>query len=213
MFAKKTTMLISRLHDLNEEGYRVLYINSKKDKLRCKDDQPFSTHNTSMASTRITCWENRAVADSSSTIHGKMVTDLMHPKTEAMCEDYDVIGIDEAQFFDNIYEFCEAQMKKNRYVIVTGLDSNFEMKPFVSVVALAALSESFVKVPAVCRQCRDEQANDGQPCRAYFTRRIVPAIASSSSSSTNGSVIDPGGKEKYEAVCRRHHTIPASVSL
>src|SRR4051812_8682631 len=65
----------------------------------------------------------------------------------------DVVGIDEAQFFDNnIVEVCNKLANSGKRVIVAGLDMDFEGKPFGPMPNLLAVAEFVTKVHAICAQ-------------------------------------------------------------
>lgn len=67
--------------------------------------------------------------------------------------DCDVVGIDEAQFFDDaIVEVCNTLANSGKRVIVAGLDMDFEGKPFGSMPYLMAVAEFVTKVHAICAQ-------------------------------------------------------------
>ncbi|HPX06073.1 MAG TPA: thymidine kinase [Tenuifilaceae bacterium] len=71
-----------------------------------------------------------------------------------MSSDVDVIGIDEAQFFDNnLAEVCNALADQGIRVIVAGLDMDFRGKPFGPMPALLACAEYVTKVHAICVKC------------------------------------------------------------
>lgn len=64
-----------------------------------------------------------------------------------------VVGIDEAQFFDEaIVDVCNTLANKGKRVIVAGLDMDFEGKPFGSMPQLLAVAEFVTKVHAICAQ-------------------------------------------------------------
>ena len=68
-----------------------------------------------------------------------------------MVKNYDVIGIDEAQFFDDeIVNVCNALANKGVRVIVAGLDMDFKGNPFGPMPNLMATAEYVTKVHAVC---------------------------------------------------------------
>jgi thymidine kinase len=67
--------------------------------------------------------------------------------------DCDVVGIDEAQFFDEaIVEVCNTLANSGKRVIVAGLDMDFEGKPFGAMPHLLAIAEFVTKVHAICAQ-------------------------------------------------------------
>lgn len=64
-----------------------------------------------------------------------------------------VVGIDEAQFFDEaIVDICNALANSGKRVIVAGLDMDFEGKPFGHMPQLLAVAEFVTKVHAICAQ-------------------------------------------------------------
>ncbi|WP_250629904.1 thymidine kinase [Rhodoflexus caldus] len=68
--------------------------------------------------------------------------------------DCDVIGIDEAQFFDEgLIEVCETLARRGKRVILSGLDMDFEGKPFGVMAPLMAIAEFVTKVHAICVRC------------------------------------------------------------
>lgn len=69
-------------------------------------------------------------------------------------DDVDVVGIDEAQFFDNtMVEVCSQLANRGIRVIVAGLDMDFLGKPFGPMPALLAIAEYVTKVHAICMSC------------------------------------------------------------
>ncbi|MCK6618083.1 MAG: thymidine kinase [Cyclobacteriaceae bacterium] len=67
--------------------------------------------------------------------------------------DCDVVGIDEAQFFDEaIVEVCNTLANSGKRVIVAGLDMDFEGNPFGPMPNLLAVAEFVTKVHAICAQ-------------------------------------------------------------
>lgn len=96
----------------------------------------------------------------------------------------DVVGIDEAQFFDNeLPDVCNKLASKGVRVIVAGLDMDFQGKPFGPMPALMAIAEEVTKVHAVCIQC-------GSP--ASYSYRTID----------NENKVLLGEKESYEPRCR-----------
>ena len=71
-----------------------------------------------------------------------------------MSADVDVVGIDEAQFFDaGIVDVCRRLADNGVRVIVAGLDMDYTGKPFGPVPALMATAEYVTKVHAICVRC------------------------------------------------------------
>jgi thymidine kinase len=72
----------------------------------------------------------------------------------ALAQDVDVVGIDEAQFFDeDIVSVCEQLALNGIRVIVAGLDMDYTGKPFGPVPNLLAVADYITKVHAICVKC------------------------------------------------------------
>ncbi len=100
-------------------------------------------------------------------------------------EKVEVVGIDEAQFFDeNLYNICNELANKGLRVIVTGLDMDYEGKPFGVVPMLMASAEYVTKVHAICMEC----GNLAQ----YSYRK-----------NQNKDLLLLGEKDSYEPLCRK----------
>ncbi len=68
----------------------------------------------------------------------------------------DVIGIDEAQFFDSeLPNVCEQLANSGTRVIIAGLDMDFLGKPFGPMPQLLAIADYITKVHAICMNCGD----------------------------------------------------------
>lgn len=102
-----------------------------------------------------------------------------------MAQDVEVVGIDEAQFFDeNIVMVCEELVKKDIRVIVAGLDMDFRGKPFGPMPQLLSIADYITKLHAICMKCG--------------------SIASISYRKTNqDSQVLLGEKDTYEPRCRK----------
>lgn len=99
-------------------------------------------------------------------------------------EDIQVVGIDEAQFFDaNLPQVCTELAKRNKRVILAGLDMDYLGQPFDPMPQLMSIAEYVTKVHAICVQC-------GSIANHSF--RL----------SKSNSRIELGEKDKYEPRCR-----------
>lgn len=107
-----------------------------------------------------------------------------------------VVGIDEAQFFDDqIISIVESLAARGIRVIVAGLDMNFKGEPFGCMPVLMAKAERVDKLQAICMVC-------GEP--ASRTQRLV----NGKPARYDDPVIIVGASEMYEARCRLHHEVP-----
>lgn len=107
-----------------------------------------------------------------------------------------VIGIDEAQFFDDgIIQVVDFLAESGRRVIVAGLDMDFRGEPFGPMPILMAKAEKVDKLQAICMVC-------GEP--ASRTQRLV----NGQPARYDDPVVIVGAAELYEARCRNHHEVP-----
>jgi thymidine kinase len=71
-----------------------------------------------------------------------------------LATDCDVVGIDEAQFFDNsIVDVCNSLADNGIRIVIAGLDMDYTGKPFGPVPALLSIAEFITKVHAICTRC------------------------------------------------------------
>jgi len=71
-----------------------------------------------------------------------------------LAQDVDVVGVDEAQFFDEgITAVCEQLAMKGIRVIVAGLDMDYQGKPFGQMPNLLAIADYVTKLHAICMKC------------------------------------------------------------
>ena len=102
-----------------------------------------------------------------------------------MASNVDVVGIDEAQFFDdNLVNVCNKLANQGVRVIVAGLDMDFQGKPFGPIPQLMACAEYVTKVHAICMKCGD---------LAQFSHRL----------SDTEKLVVIGETDIYEPLCRR----------
>lgn len=95
-----------------------------------------------------------------------------------------VVGIDEAQFFDDgLSDVCHQLANQGIRVIVAGLDMDFKGKPFGPIPSLLATAEYVTKVHAICMRCGD---------LAQFSHRL----------SDEDKLVLLGEKTEYEPLCR-----------
>ena len=94
----------------------------------------------------------KVVSHDENTIHSTPVTEAAD--ILPLAEQVDVVGIDEAQFFDDgLLEVCNRLADKGTRVIVAGLDMDYMGIPFGPVPKLLAAAEYVTKVHAICLRC------------------------------------------------------------
>jgi thymidine kinase len=106
-------------------------------------------------------------------------------KMLAVPDDVQVIGIDEAQFFDErIVDVVQTLANRGVRVIIAGLDTDFLGKPFGPMPALMAIAEDVQKVHAICVRCGN---------LANHSHRL----------SASTKLVELGEKDVYEPLCRQ----------
>jgi thymidine kinase len=161
MFSGKTEELIRRLRRSQFAGLKVEIFKPSLDK-RYSETRVVSHDDKSIVSTPV---DNAAAI-------------LL------FAGDVDVVGIDEAQFFDNsIVEVCNELADRGIRIVIAGLDMDFMGKPFGPMPALLAIAEYVSKVHAICMRC----GNLAQ----YSYRK-----------SEEAQVVLLGEKNLYEPLCR-----------
>lgn len=119
----------------------------------------------------------------------KDVRKLLKPDTT-------VVGIDEAQFFDDeIISLIDEMANSGLRVIVTGLDMDFRGEPFGCIPIIMSKAELVDKLHAICMIC-------GGP--ATRTQRLVNGHPAN----YDDPIVIVGASELYEARCREHHKVP-----
>ena len=97
---------------------------------------------------------------------------------------YDVIGIDEGQFYPDIVEECEYLASIGKIVIISALSGNFKREPFEVISKLIPKCETVQNINAICFSC-DEEAN--------FSLRITK----------DQEEMIIGGEDMYKPACRK----------
>lgn len=110
-----------------------------------------------------------------------------------LAQEVDVVGIDEAQFFDDgLPDVCDQLASRGIRVIVAGLDMDYLGKPFGQMPALLAKAEYITKLHAICMQCG---------AIANYSYRKVP----------NEDRIMLGEKDVYEPRCRHCYNLDGAI--
>ncbi len=161
MFSGKTEELIRRLRRAQFANQKVEIYKPAID-VRYSDDQVVSHDAHSIPSTPI---------DSPASM-------LL------LSADVEVVGIDEAQFFDDtVVEVAQTLADRGIRVIVAGLDTDFTGKPFGPMPALMAVAEDVQKVHAICVKCGS---------LANHSHRLT----------RSDKLVVLGEKDLYEPLCR-----------
>lgn len=109
--------------------------------------------------------------------------------------EYEVMGIDEAQFFgDDLIQTVEELALAGKRVIAAGLDLDYRGKPFGPIPALLAVAEYVTKVHAICPHCGNLATHSYRTVAAQETVYL-------------------GEKESYEPRCRRCYSMGNILDL
>jgi len=137
MFSGKTTELIREYKRFTSCGYNCLFINHELDKRYNSNDKQTPTHDGNYID--------------SLNIGSKLFDSF---KKEKDLSEYDVIFINEGQFFEDIYEFVDYVVnEKKKRVYVCGLDGDFKRKKFGPILDIIPLCDDVVKLKALCKNC------------------------------------------------------------
>lgn len=160
MFSGKTEELIRRLKRANFAKQKVEIFKPALD-TRYSDEEVVSHDHNAIQSTPV---------DSSASI-------LL------FSSNIDVVGIDEAQFFDDgLVDICNQLADNGVRVIIAGLDMDFKRIPFGPIPALCAIADEVTKVHAICVKCGN---------LAYASHRITKSEKR----------VLLGEKDTYEPLC------------
>ena len=102
-----------------------------------------------------------------------------------LSSEVEVVGIDEAQFFDDgLIDVCQQLADQGMRVIIAGLDMDFKRVPFGPIPGLCAIADDVIKVHAICLSCGN---------LASYSHRLVK----------NDKQIMLGETEEYQPLCRK----------
>jgi len=166
MFAGKTSRIVSIVSRYQSLGMRVLVVNHGND-VRYGDVAEVVTHDQR----RIPC----------------IRIDALNSLTDDILRSYEVILVDEAQFFSGLVPFVERvveQLHKRLYLI--GLDGDFQRRPFGDLLQCIPLADRVERLTAFCHRCADGTLG-------LFTSRIR---------GPQDQQVIVGGQDVYEALCR-----------
>jgi thymidine kinase len=163
MFSGKSEELVRRLRRALIARQRIQVFKPLAD----------TRHQTEVLVTR----DNRELA-ATSVVSSAELRQAIEPDTE-------VVGIDEAQFFDlELVDLVTDLADRGVRVIVAGLDQDFQRRPFGPMPQILALAEFVDKVHAVCVRCGG---------LAHYSQRTAGG----------GEQVQVGDSEAYEARCRK----------
>ena len=165
MFSGKTSELINRYRKYSIANKKCLLIKYKKDN-RYSSDKIVTHDGTNI----------------------EAVTCLLLKEIDYYIDNYDVVCIDEIQFYDDASTYCEKWANKGKIVEACGLNGDYERKPFKVITNLIPLVDDIIYLKAVCIETGKD---------ASFSFRLV--------NNKNKELI--GGSKEYSAVDRKTYLI------
>ena len=189
MRSGKSTALNAELTQFTDIGFKclkVLHSDDIRDDV-CVNTSCGSTHNSSF----------KSLTDKIDIIRVTNLNDIIN-------DNYHVIGIDEAQFFpelyDKIYDWVE---NKGIHVRVVGLCGDFKKHKFGKTLDLIPICDSVEKLHAKCQICLQELSN--QNYKGNINGIVAPFSKKISGNNTEQKEV--GGDDLYLSVCRYHNSM------
>lgn len=171
MFAGKSTEAMRRIRDLEKENVACCVITSYIDRRYDSTGMSICTH-----------YGDKIPAEGLKNLIGALKLRTFLAATH--------VFIEEAQFFPDLYTVVKTMVETHKKkVFVFGLDGDAERKPFGQVLDLIPLADTYTKLLASCKLCKE-------PTPAMFTMKRM---------STGEGQICIGGEELYLPVCRKHY--------
>lgn len=173
MFAQKTTELLRYVRRYKSIGHRVLTINSHRD-TRYGNSGEIVSHD-----------DGREQA-----LH---MEQLSEADEDVRSGEYQVVVIDEGQFFTDLFTYVTKWADECPiHIVVAGLDGTFERDPFGQMLWLIPHAEEVLRLSALCAMCCDGT-------KGIYSKRIPIKTELSS------DVVLVGGSDSYQPVCRKHY--------
>jgi len=165
MFSGKSEELIRRLKRARIARQRVASF---------KPEIDLRYHSTAIAS------HSSQTIDAMPVANVERMQEVLYPQLDEV----EVVGIDEAQFFDaRLQDFVMDLVHRHKRVVLAGLDTTFAGEPFIPIPNLMAIADEVLKLSAVCMRC-------GAP--AVHTQRL----------GQSQELVVVGAAGVYEARCR-----------
>lgn len=172
MFSGKTSHLLKEIYNYKKYNLNILAVNHIFDQQRHSSDYNLiKTHNNK-------------------SFPAIMIKNLFELHVNELYHKADIIIIDEAQFFMDLYKFIFLELNKsfqNKIFIVAGLSGDYQLNSIGDIVKLIPLADEIYKLTASCIICNNP---------ASFTKK----------NNINKKQIEIGNSNIYSPVCRLHHT-------
>ncbi len=169
MFAQKTTELLRLIRRYRSIGFKVLVVNYKHD----------------------TRYGEGVIASHDLDKIPAMAVERLCDLDEETIKGYDVVVIDEGQFFSDLFDKVTTwvDLLPRLHVVVSGLDGDAERRPFGDMLRLIPHAEHLLRLSSYCAVCRDGTA-------AHFSKKVA---------GDPSKIEEVGGADKYLPVCRKHY--------
>ncbi|EAR85252.2 thymidine kinase (macronuclear) [Tetrahymena thermophila SB210] len=161
MFSGKSTSLLNDILKYESEQKKVLVVGFAHDN-RYSDEAEIVTHQHKKHHA-VKCFELKEI--------------------EQQYKNYDVIAIDEGQFFLDIADKCDQYANDGKIVIVAALDATFQRKAFNQVLNLIPVAEKVIKLRGKCSSCEEDSSFSSRKIKSNLIELI-------------------GGEDLYEPLCR-----------
>lgn len=179
MFSGKTTYMIKEVTKYADNGYNCCIINNKLD---TRDVENCISSNSS------------SYKGLSEKIHTQSSFELLSLNVSM----FDVVAIDECNFFTDLTEAVQKWLGEGKHIIVSGLDGDYMGNKFGQVSDLLNMSDEFIKLRAFCAVCMKNE-------QGFITPNNLKYASFTGKISKDNSIIDVGGSDKYLPLCRKHH--------
>ena len=175
MFAQKTTELLRRIRRYEAIGYKVLVINYSAD---------------TRYGTNVVASHDKVTRDATTVEQLQQVDEQVRSST------YQVLVVDEGQFFSDLYKYVtEWADTLPVHIVVAGLDGDSDRRPFGDLLRLVPMAEEVERLTAFCSVCKDGTL-------ACFSKCIK---------GTKTEQVVVGGADTYMPVCRKHYNLKWDV--
>ncbi len=168
MFAQKTTELLRHIRRYRSIGFKVLVVNYKHD----------------------TRYGENVIASHDLEKIPALAVETLSELSEEDVAGYDVIVIDEGQFFGDLLKTVSgwADRYSRLQIVVSGLDGDAQRRPFGQMLDLIPHAETVLRLSSYCAVCRDGTS-------AHFSKKIAGSA---------DATVEVGAADKYIPVCRQH---------
>jgi len=164
MYAEKTTNLLRHFRRFSIAKNRCLLVKYRGD-TRYTDQNYIATHDRIVNTTEAIPCESLS-------------------EINQIIDKYDVIFIDEIQFYPDAIKCCQAWRQIGKIVIACGLYTNFQRKPFDQMPELIAIADHVEFLTAICDNCHHDNATTSHRISDEKTERVI------------------GGTDKYIPLCQ-----------